>query len=298
MEKLPKDLNVYQTSKCNFNCSFCSREVNGYEIAPDASPYLIERILKKFPISSCCVAGFGEPLMSKGVFDVIRTLNIHKIIPSIITNGSLIKERFSEILDVRLLYISVSLNTGLKESHKNITGKDCFEEVLKGIRMLVEIKRFPVMVSMVVLKDNYMEIPLFLEIAESLGATNALLINSLPYNSKSAKGIITEDDVEIIREIDKFREDFKGKANVSNMRYLKSSVDHCCDSPWNVIGVDGNGSVTGCRRVCGPNIENGNIEDKEAWENKYFSQLRSSVNGEGNFSWYCDRCFGNVYHRS
>jgi len=297
MEKLPKDLNIYQTSKCNFNCTFCNRVVNGYINTPDMSPYLLERILKKFPISSCCIAGFGEPLMSQGVFDVVKTLNIHKIVPSIITNGSLVKNRFSEILDVQLLYVSVSLNTGLKERHKSITGSESIEDVIKGIRMLVELKRFPVMVSMVVLKDNYMEIPLFLEVAESLGVTNALLINSLPYNSKSAKGIITENEVEIIRAIDKFREDFNGNVNVSRMRYLKSSVDHCCDSPWNVIGVNGNGNVTGCRRVHGPNIENGNIEDKGVWENEYFSQLRFSVHGEGNFSWHCDRCFGNVDNR-
>ena len=294
MGNLPKDLNLYQTSKCNFNCVFCRRLSEGVPEAPDVTSTLVEKIFKKFPISSCCIAGFGEPLMSKGVFDVVSTLNKKGVNPSIITNGSLIVDRFSEIKKANLLYVNVSLNTAVPGKHKGITGTDTEEAVLAGIYKLVSLDRFPVFISMVVLKNNYEDIPAFLERVYSLGAFRTLLLNSLPYNEEAEKKIITEDDIEIIWQIDEFIAFYKGRMAVSRPRYLKASPDHCCDSPWKAIGVDGNGSITGCRRVHGPHIKHGSIEDKDIWDNRYISELRLGVAGKGTYAKYCNRCFGNV----
>ena len=293
MSDLPKDLNLYQTSKCNFTCGFCSRKVKGVKDIPDISPGLVENILLKFPITSCCIAGFGEPLMSEGIFDCVRILNKNKIIPSIITNGSLIVSRISEIKEVELLYINVSLNTADRNKHYSVTQTKTFDEVSLGIEMLVRMKKFPVSLSMVIFKDNYQEIPMFLEYAEFLKVGKVVLINSLPYSEGAIPNVITEDDIDIIQYIKKIKKGFTGNMRVGWPKYLKKILG-LCNSPWISIGVDGNGNVTGCRRVHGPDEKNGNINDRNVWGNDYFKELRKSIIERGEFSWYCERCFGNV----
>lgn len=290
--KLPRDLNLYQTLRCNFNCSFCRRATEKMSEVPDVTPELVRQILKKFPISSCCIAGFGEPLMSTGLFKVIDYLNENKIVPSIITNGSLVMKRFDEILTRKLLYINVSLNTAYSEKHEYLTGTKTFSDVVDGVSWLVEYAKFPVMLSMIVFKDNYTEIPEFLELANKLEVDKVILVNSLPYDKGAAKGVIILEDKEIIKKVEDYKHLATAKIVAKWPKWL-GKTKHICDSPYRSIGVDGNGSITGCRRVHGPEIDHGNINEKDIWNNKYILELRKGVKGKGRFSWYCDRCFGN-----
>ena len=266
---LPRDLNLYQTSSCNFNCSFCRRATGKIDEVPDVSPGLVETILYTFPISSCCIAGFGEPLMSEGVFDVVEILNRNGITPSIITNGSLIRKRIEEIKKVNLLYMNVSLNTWDSGKHKEITGTDTFKEVIEGVKLLAGLYKFPIFVSKVLFRHDYLGVPSFLEFVDLLGVDKVLLINSLPYDEKAVEGILTEKDVEIAQMIEKYSACFDGRFPISKPRYLKAVPDHCCNSPWKSIGVDGNGNITGCRRFHGPRNEQGNISDKKVCNNEY-----------------------------
>lgn len=292
-KKLPRDLNLYQTSKCNFNCSFCKRAKGEVPKAPDVTPELVGQILKKFPIRSCCIAGFGEPLASKGLFKVIDYLNNNGIVPSIITNGSMVMERFDEVMEYKFLYMNVSLNTADSGRHEYLTGTKTFSDVIDGITWLVEYAEFPVMLSMIVFRDNYTEIPEFLELANTLEVDRMVLINPLPYDKEAAKGTITSEDVEIIRKVEGYKHLADAKIVAKWPKWL-GKPKHVCDSPYRSIGVDGNGSITGCRRVHGPEKDYGNISDKDVWNNKYILELRNGVRGKGRFSWYCNRCFGNV----
>jgi len=291
---LPTDLNLYLTSICNFNCSFCKRASGEISKVRDVTPKIVEEILTRFPIKTCCIAGFGEPFASRRLFSVVEKLNSYKIKPSIITNGSLIKRRFNGIKRSELLYINVSLNTFTKERHKEITGIDCFEEILSGIEMLMEYASFPVTISMVVLKTNYKEIPEFLKLVRSFKDAKAVLINSLPYSERTFKGIIKDTDIEIVKEIESYKK--LPEANIVRTwpRYLKKYTGGLCNSPWTSIGIDGEGNITGCRRVNGPNPKYGNIYSKDPWNSKYLLELRKSIKEkEGYYHYQCKRCFGN-----
>jgi len=291
---LPTDLNLYLTSGCNFNCSFCRRSSKEINKVRDVIPSMVDKILEKFPIKSCCIAGFGEPFTSRHLFSVVERLNTHKIIPSIITNGSLVRQKFNGIKKSELLYVNVSLNAFNKDRHKEIIGMDCFDEVLSGIEMLCDYEKFPVMVSMVVLKNNYKEIPEFLKLVKSFKGAKAVLLNSLPYNEKAFGGIIKEKDSQIVKEIESYKKLPEASIVKTWPRYLKEPNKGTCNSPWASIGVDGEGNITGCRRVNGPNFKYGNIIDKDIWNSRYLLELRKSLKEKkGYYHYQCKRCFGN-----
>ena len=290
MIPLPRDLNIYQTIKCNFKCSFCSRKYNPVPVVKDFDRDMVVEVLARFPIETCCIAGFGEPLCSETVFDVVRRLNEVSIFPSIITNGSLIMDRWEEISKARLLYVNISLNSPVRQRHAGLTGTGAFDNVIEGMENLVSLGKFPVTVSMVVFRNNYKEIPEFIKLVTSMGIKKAVLINSLPYNEKAVGGILTDKDKEIIEAFESMKT-LPGAESISWPRLLKAAPDGICDSPWKSIGVDGNGNITGCRRVKGPCADNGNIIfDSHIWEERYITALRSDVKaGKGS----CEKCFGN-----
>ena len=74
----PQDVNIYQTVKCNFKCTHCMREYKDFSNIPDVTPKIVSNTLNMFPtIRSACIAGFGEPLISNEVINVMKRQNYH-----------------------------------------------------------------------------------------------------------------------------------------------------------------------------------------------------------------------------
>lgn len=280
---------MYQTTACNFHCSFCQRQTGKIEASPDVSPALIGRVLALYPIKSCCIAGFGEPLLSSSVFEVVGRLNQEGISPSIITNGSRIVERGSEIKGVLLDHVVVSLNEAGAGEHARRTKTTEYRTVLDGIAWLQK-NGIPVVLSKVVLRSAYKSIPEFLLLADTLNVSKAILVNTLPYAPGET---ICFSDTKAVKEIEEYKRLPAAKIARKWPVYLKEQATGSCNSPWCSLGINGNGNITGCRRVLGPSVEFGFFDDPGIWFGPSLENLRGGVKGKGKFAALCARCFGN-----
>ena len=299
--KGPSDLNLYVTSKCNFKCWFCRRQFIETEEMPDMGPFLIEKVMSKFPtIKSACLAGFGEPFLNPHLPKIAQALNEYGIKPSIITNGSLLEERAKELDLVDLSFISVSLNESDAKAYERTHGVQMFDQVLRGIRYVVVQKKHPVMLSKVVTKQNHQGIPAFLKLALELGVTSVNLVNLLPHHAMIEddetfwKSVITEEDAEVLNALKTYHNSPGAElVRVWPIPISTEGCSHVCQSPWRSIGVDSWGFYSPCRRILPPARENGHIDNEEVWLGKAFCDMRASVLGDGPQANLCAKCFAN-----
>jgi len=291
---LPKDLNLYMTSKCNFNCKHCSRSSNKPQAA-DVTVKLVKSILKLFPINTVCVAGFGEPLMNPNTIDVMKYLTDKGLVVSLITNGSKLLEYADELMEMNLLHISVSLNVADSEGHVKLNGTKTFGKIIEGINYIKEnCNHIPIGISKVCTTENLEEIPNFMQLGSYLGASFIHLINCLPYVKDEYSKTITENDRELINLLEYYRT-LPSAIRVKHWPIpIRDKCPETCNSPWKSIGIDGDGYISGCRRIFGPSKVFGHFTDIDVWERgKELTNLRMAIRGKGKYAWACKHCFGN-----
>jgi cyclic pyranopterin phosphate synthase len=108
-------------------------------------------LLARLGIRKIKITG-GEPLVRKGVTDLIRAL---KDLPGIeqltlTTNGILLPEHLESLIQSGISAVNISLNTVNQNRYRLIAGTDHLKAVLSGIQMLAG--RLPVKINVVPIK--------------------------------------------------------------------------------------------------------------------------------------------------
>jgi MoaA/NifB/PqqE/SkfB family radical SAM enzyme len=95
---------------------------------------------------------------------------------SIITNGTIWDQELSRLFgEVRVGFIVVSLNAAKAETFHAITGVDSFHTVTANVENVLKLSRthkytnFDVILSFVVMRSNFEELPAFLDLSSRLG---------------------------------------------------------------------------------------------------------------------------------
>lgn len=151
-------LRLSVTDLCNLNCIYCTplekekflthREVLRYE-----EMHRLVKIFAAAGIRKVRITG-GEPLYKRGIIDLIKMLkSIDELEElSLTTNGVLLKDYANQLKDAGLNRINISLDTLKRERFARITGKDCFEEVWKGVESSMECGFQPLKLNVVPMK--------------------------------------------------------------------------------------------------------------------------------------------------
>jgi MoaA/NifB/PqqE/SkfB family radical SAM enzyme len=305
----PTRLDVYTTEKCNFACTFCSRQLHKQiSNAPDFSPHLARRVLDMFPsIKTACVAGFGEPLMSPTLPDLLNFFLTRQIGTSLITNGALITQNLNRIPWNRLLYVNVSMNEVTPVEHQKSTGvPGAFVEVKRGISLLVD-NGVNVGLSFVINSTNLDRIPPYLHFAKNMKASFVSLMNILPHHNDRLNSqkqeflskVLTTRTEGVLTKIKQYRKLAQRLGVNVNAWPTPINLDRPnprhCRSPFTAIGFDGNGFFSGCCRVMGPARKFGHIDQgSELWsESQNLINLRRELGGSKDLRPECSLCFGN-----
>lgn len=239
--------------------------------------------------------GFGDPLMSNDLPWIIENLKKRDKYIGLITNGSLIKSKIEMLKTYPPNYISVSLNAANAEQHEEITGTKMFNDVIEGIKLLIDNK-FLVYVSYICTKENWKHVPDFLKLVKSLGVEIVHLHNLLPHfddseNMNFWKMVLTKDDEDLI----KIAKELPESDIVKRWPVLikKGETRRNCFFPWRSVAVNGNGSISLCNSVAPPKKENGIVNGiyTNVWYNKYAEDLRDGIINKQKDM--CKKCFRN-----
>ncbi|MFN3135301.1 MAG: radical SAM protein, partial [Candidatus Kryptonium sp.] len=129
-------LRISLTDRCNFNCVYCR---NGRAeflkrediLTLEEIEFLALFFHEKLGVEKIRLTG-GEPLMRRGVENLIKNLAEKNLKVKITTNGFFLG-KFSKFLSEYKVDVNVSLDTLAPEKFKKINGLDCFHEVVEGI---------------------------------------------------------------------------------------------------------------------------------------------------------------------
>jgi cyclic pyranopterin phosphate synthase len=154
------DLRISVTDRCNYKCVYCRTGNEGalYADLPIADYLRMARVFVGLGIEKIRLTG-GEPLLRKGLTDLIRELSQLRTLDgtpldiALTTNGHLLAEMAEALRDAGLNRITVSMDAVDAEKFVRITRvPGSYERVLAGIRAAKKAGLAPVKVNCVLLR--------------------------------------------------------------------------------------------------------------------------------------------------
>lgn len=207
---LPPHINIEPTGSCNYQCIKCEKFSDVYR---DDGMVFKDR---NMPFEHYCriiddigdtlltlrLWNYGEPLMNKDIFKMVKYAKKKNIIVAISSNLSLLtEENTEELVRSGLDYLVVSFDGASKETYSLCHGKDYFNKVVKNIKSLIEAKKklkslTPLVeLQFIVMKENEKEIDKVRILAAELGVDkiSCLRFHTHQINSNKFKGIKLEE---------------------------------------------------------------------------------------------------------
>jgi len=256
----PVTAQIEPTSVCNLKCEMCVREKIGVPIGTmkfEDFKKILDKLDCLFKIH---LSGQGEPFLNPDIFKMIRYANKRGILVNTTTNGSVLtKKIIDEICGVEIGEISISLDSTNKETYEKIRKGANFEKVTENVKNLTsELKRRKrgtiVSFAIVILKENFEEIPDFAKLAYKAGVKKIIfqtVQNKVDYVDKYNKKIKTQTVADFIEKIKSKIEEAKelGKKYKILVVFDEGKAGGGCIWPWRGIYITWNGYVTPCCKI-------------------------------------------------
>lgn len=164
-------IRISVTDRCNLRCLYCMPEegvdlLKHQELMSFEEVVGLVRALVPLGIRKIRLTG-GEPLVRKGIEDLIRSLRSIPEIEDITltTNGILLGEMAQGLKAAGLSRVNVSLDTLKPDRYKEVTRWGSLEQVLAGIDKALEAGLTPVKVNVVAIRgfndDEFLDLAAF-----------------------------------------------------------------------------------------------------------------------------------------
>lgn len=151
-------LRISVTDRCNLRCQYCMPE-EGIDVKDHKDILSYEEIIKivkvgkKLGIKKVRITG-GEPLVRLDIEDLISSLDKLGLSDiSMTTNGVLLSKKAQTLKEAGLDRVNISLDSLKKDKYFEITRRDKFKDVMKGINKSLDVDFKPVKLNVVVMKD-------------------------------------------------------------------------------------------------------------------------------------------------
>ena len=165
-------LRLSVTDRCNLRCRYC-QPIQGAVLIPRRDILSFEEmerlvgLFTRLGIRKVRLTG-GEPLVRRGLAGFVRRLcrlpGLEEVV--LTTNGVFLAQQAQELKAAGLGRVNISLDSLKPQRLAQITGRDCFDQVWRGIQAAEEVGFSPLKLNVVVMKGiNHDEIPDFVELA-------------------------------------------------------------------------------------------------------------------------------------
>ena len=296
----PLEISIMVSKRCNARCLMCNFwEEHEDHLTSDEIIACLSDLKAWIGDNFFVQISGGEPLIFKGIFDIFSYCAANRIICKISTNGyALTNVICDKIIESKLPYLSVSLDSHLKELHDRMRGIDgIFERAVQGIRYLAEHSNMTLGISVVLSSENVEYFPDMIDYFLSLPIHRILIqpigvwTENLPVKNWPQYKYWVKDQAALERAInyliEKQKEDnrilntvqdfldwktyFENPASTINIQIKK------CTIGYDHLGIGINGSVSaGCDAFGGlGNIKQGSI--REMWYSPETKNIRRKM---------------------
>ena len=201
--RVATDLRVSLTDRCNLRCSYCM-PAEGLDWLPDESVLTDDEVVRLVRIGVELLGvrevrfTGGEPLVRRGLVDIVRRTSELGVETSLTTNALGLARTAHALAAAGLDRVNVSLDSIRRESFKQITRRDRLSDVLAGLAAAREAGLGPVKVNAVLMRGiNDAEAPELLRWAIAEGY-QLRFIEQMPLDAQhgwSREGMITADEI-------------------------------------------------------------------------------------------------------
>ena len=183
LESKPMAIRIIPTLRCNIRCRMCHQNHQAKLSLPETfmtevyslGPYIYDYQLHGGEV---LIASQFSEWASPAWFAANPQMLL-----SLITNATRVPKKTLEVLrQIRINYITVSINAATRETYQHIAGADLFKSVIRNIILLRDLGKahelfpFGVYLSFVIMRSNYHEIPGFVRLAQRLELPFRLLL--------------------------------------------------------------------------------------------------------------------------
>ena len=169
----PTLLNLANSTVCNLNCIMCGREHHKDDRG------LIEKtrmeVTEMLPnLRELFLAGNGDPFARPDTRQLLLNLAPEKhpeLRINLLTNGLLLPKYWDRIQHLNFGYLDISIDAATAKTYETIRRGGRWQDLLRTLEVVSGAKdRFDlVMLNMTVMRENYREIPAFVELASRYG---------------------------------------------------------------------------------------------------------------------------------
>ena len=157
--RVATDLRVSLTDRCNLRCSYCM-PAEGLDWLPDDSVLSDDEVVRlvrigveHLGIREVRFTG-GEPLVRRGLVDIVRRTHELGVETSLTTNALGLSRTAAALADAGLDRINVSLDTVRPETFHEITRRDRFHDVVAGLEAASAAGLGPIKINAVLLRGT------------------------------------------------------------------------------------------------------------------------------------------------
>lgn len=170
------------THRCNLVCKHCysnSGVVNEEELSTEQALAIVDQLADAH-VTALAFSG-GEPLTRKDFFEVARHAADRGLYVSLASNGTLLtKENVRKIKEAKVNYIDVSIDGASAKTHDDFRGvPGTFEKAVAGLKNCVDAD-LCVCIATTVGKNNMVELPAIIDLAEQINAERFTYFNFIP----------------------------------------------------------------------------------------------------------------------
>jgi cyclic pyranopterin phosphate synthase len=201
--RVATDLRVSLTDRCNLRCSYCM-PAEGLDWLPDETVLTDDEVVRLVRIGVELLGvrevrfTGGEPLVRRGLVDIVRQTSALGVETSLTTNALGLARTAHALAAAGLDRVNVSLDSIRRESFKQITRRDRLGDVLAGLAAAREAGLGPVKVNAVLMRGiNDAEAPELLRWAIVEGY-QLRFIEQMPLDAQhgwSREGMVTADEI-------------------------------------------------------------------------------------------------------
>ncbi len=179
----PRWLLAELTYACPLQCPYCSNPLNYTKYKSELSTDDWKRVLTEARKMGAVQLGFsgGEPLTRPDLVELVQHARELGYYSNLITSGyGLTEEKIIQLKTAGLDHIQVSIQASSQELNDHIAGTASFEHK-QNVARLVKKHGYPMVLCVVIHRENIHQMPEILAMAEALGADYLELANTQYY---------------------------------------------------------------------------------------------------------------------
>ncbi|MEN2974340.1 MAG: radical SAM/SPASM domain-containing protein [Candidatus Caldarchaeales archaeon] len=202
--------------------------------------------------------GWGEPLLSKDIYEMVRIAERKDVKVGLTTNAMLLSEECSRrLIESGLKVVTISIAGGTRETHESIRRGTNFKKILENVKTLVRLRRnmgareLRIYFTFLRIKQNIGELPKVVELASELDVDKVIgtNIDYIPtrehYEMKIfSEGKASREYLEIVKKSEERARELG--VSIYNYPLEMKEVPVCPEDPIKGFFISYDGAISPC----------------------------------------------------